>query len=370
VCGGGDGGRGLPAEGEARELRVGELITVPLISGCQIPPPSNWQDLEKFCAALFRAEWRDPTVQLYGRSGQSQHGVDLWGYKDGELIGVQCKGIESNSKLSISEILEEVEKAKQFRPPLRHYILATTGLKDVSTETLCATLTSEHRNKGLFSVSYLGWNDLIEILQAHDKVAEAHFPFVQLSRTPFLLNDERSLPVSESPFSFVRPPFINPRIVDELQGYLLDSSHTVISVDLSVANDSNRFWSDFKTEESDGRVRVSFTDRDDPKAWFDYRWIGVSDSGTHLVWTRDCGGGTGVFHRILFLSLHKDTGLVQSGYAVATRERILLKILGSIGLGDRYYGEVSFSEGVLKIGAVTGTHNGYYDHKPFSLFIR
>jgi hypothetical protein len=39
-------------------------------------------------------------------------------------------------------------------------------------------------------------------------------------------------------------------------------------------------------------------------------------------------------------------------------------------LGDRYYGEVSFSEGVLKIGAVTGTHNGYYDHKPFSLFIR
>jgi hypothetical protein len=68
--------------------------------------------------------------------------------------------------------------------------------------------------------------------------------------------------------------------------------------------------------------------------------------------------------------LQKDTGIVQSGYEVLAKERILLKILGSVSIGSHYYGKLSYAKGVLKIGGVSKSHGPQFERKAFSLFIK
>ncbi len=61
----------------------------------QIPPPKSWEKFEDLTRALFAAEWRSPLTQKNGRSGQKQHGVDIYGTPEaapGKTFGVQCKG--------------------------------------------------------------------------------------------------------------------------------------------------------------------------------------------------------------------------------------------------------------------------------------
>jgi hypothetical protein len=59
----------------------------------QIPPPSDWQAFERLCHRLWMRLWNDPNAQLNGRTGQEQHGVDIFGQTQGKLRwgGIQCK---------------------------------------------------------------------------------------------------------------------------------------------------------------------------------------------------------------------------------------------------------------------------------------
>lgn len=49
------------------------------LSNFQHPPPKNWQDFESLCHDLWKEIWKDPNAQKNGRSGQEQHGVDVFG---------------------------------------------------------------------------------------------------------------------------------------------------------------------------------------------------------------------------------------------------------------------------------------------------
>ncbi len=44
-----------------------------------LPVPRDWQVFEDFCRDLFAAEWSDPQTKKYGRPGQEQEGVDVFG---------------------------------------------------------------------------------------------------------------------------------------------------------------------------------------------------------------------------------------------------------------------------------------------------
>ena len=51
-------------------------------TAAQIPKPSDEQTFERCNEILWRCILRDDTVQLHGRRGQEQHGVDLTGLRD------------------------------------------------------------------------------------------------------------------------------------------------------------------------------------------------------------------------------------------------------------------------------------------------
>jgi hypothetical protein len=62
------------------------------------------------------------------------------------------------------------------------------------------------------------------------------------------------------------------------------------------------------------------------------------------------GGGTVHFNDLLFLTFRTDRGLALDDGTLKRRDRLLLKTLGSIPIGDRYLGTIRFTDGTLDIG--------------------
>jgi hypothetical protein len=59
-------------------------------------PPKDWDEFEDMCADTFQHQWDDRNATRYGRQGQRQNGVDIYGRPPvGGVAGVQCKGKRS-----------------------------------------------------------------------------------------------------------------------------------------------------------------------------------------------------------------------------------------------------------------------------------
>ena len=122
---------------------------MPNPSNMQIQPPSNWQDFESLCCDFWRRIWNDKNTKKNGRQGQPQAGVDVYGRpnKGNEWAGVQCKEKDNitDKKLTKNEIINEANKAKNFKPKLSQFIIATTGPKDVKIDELCREITDNNK---------------------------------------------------------------------------------------------------------------------------------------------------------------------------------------------------------------------------------
>jgi tetratricopeptide (TPR) repeat protein len=129
------------------------------------PKPANDEDFELLCLSLLRNAWGNLSLQRHGRRGQRQYGVDLIGRQGERVIGIQCK-LRTND-LTFGEIVSEVEKAREFRPVLSHYVLATTSRRDSHLQREVLDLSISHERSNLFSVELLSWDDLDELLYLH-----------------------------------------------------------------------------------------------------------------------------------------------------------------------------------------------------------
>lgn len=130
--------------------------------------PSNWQDFESLCKKLWGEIWMCSEIKKNGRAGQSQNGVDIYGIPFNEIgyYGIQCKGKDAytNKQFDEKEILEEIEKAKDFLPILRKLYFATTAVKDARIEEFIRIKNLEHQTKGLFEIHIFSWEDIVELI--------------------------------------------------------------------------------------------------------------------------------------------------------------------------------------------------------------
>ena len=159
---------------------------------------------------------------------------------------------------------------------------------------------------------------------------------------------------SASRYSFVREEFVHPLIVRELIGWLSDSSETIIAVDLTSANNSNRFSGEFTVSAQGGRKAVRWENwENNDRQSFVYEHIAASPSGVQMVVCYDCGGGSGVFSRVGLFSFEVDSAF-QPEESSFSRRREVLKILGTVSLGDRYSGDLRCEDGFLLVGPDVG----------------
>lgn len=148
----------------------------------QLHPPASWDKFEEICADLFSRLWNDPELVRYGRSGQRQKGVDIYGKQNGADSGVQCKGkrVWPPTKLTIAEIDAEIAEAKKFRPTLKTYIIATTADNDVAVTDHVNAISEKHVEEGLFRVTVFGWRELTRRIDDFPDLKEKHFDIITL----------------------------------------------------------------------------------------------------------------------------------------------------------------------------------------------
>jgi hypothetical protein len=166
---------------------------MPTASTSQLHPPSSWDEFEDICADLFALEWKYPQVTRYGRRGQRQNGVDIYGQQDGQDAGVQCKGkrVWPPTKLTATEIDKEVRKAKKFRPKLATLVFATIAEDDVAIQDHVNAISERHNKKSLFSVHVYGWGELERRVKGQPKILEKYF---DTQTVPLIRDDLRKMP--------------------------------------------------------------------------------------------------------------------------------------------------------------------------------
>jgi len=129
---------------------------------------------------MFKAAWNDPYAQRNGRTGQEQHGVDIFGRQDqGETWdGIQVKGKHGffGQAISEQELRAEAQKAQMFVPRLKNFIMVTSARRDQVIQQIARRITEENLPLRLFSVSVLGWDDIEERLAEFPDVIREHYP--------------------------------------------------------------------------------------------------------------------------------------------------------------------------------------------------
>ena len=135
--------------------------------------PKNHQDFEKLCLKLLRAYWQCPELDLYATRGQVQHGVDILDLSGQDpLRAAQCKLHEEGKVTTPDEVKGEIEKAKEFDPPLGRYVILTTGKVRKEVHDLLVATNRKHREEQLFIVEVFDWERIEDLLDEYPEVRD------------------------------------------------------------------------------------------------------------------------------------------------------------------------------------------------------
>lgn len=166
----------------------------------------------------------------------------------------------------------------------------------------------------------------------------------------------------EYEYSFVREPFINPEIIRDFSTRLSDLGDQVVAINLLSSQNSNRYSlypGDLGVNEKDGQCPFVYVENRDKTTRFGYQYIGMTESGVHVLSTSNWMGGSGVFKHLMLLTIEFDAGIDCCDWdrQTAIRDdsrRLLIRKLGEIGLGDRWSGQLGVSGNELRIGRDEG----------------
>jgi len=139
-------------------------------------PPANEADFERLCLRLLKAYWNCPTLELFGRRGERQHGIDIldMGGEDPIRAG-QCKLYDPRKSLTPSEIHAEVEAARGFVPPIGLYALLTTAKVSTDAQKAIIEINRNHRGSGLFIVELFTWDRIDELLDEYPSIRDEEY---------------------------------------------------------------------------------------------------------------------------------------------------------------------------------------------------
>lgn len=153
---------------------------MPTVTEMELPKPKNWQEFEHIACDAMAQRWQSSGLQMNGRSGQTQNGVDIFGGDDiGRRVGIQCKRYDEAP--SIKLIQSEIASAETFTPKLSTLYIATTADYDSQLQSSVRELSDERVAKGQFAVAMLFWGDIVSGLILNPAILSAHYPNLVLS---------------------------------------------------------------------------------------------------------------------------------------------------------------------------------------------
>ncbi|MCP1384469.1 hypothetical protein [Runella salmonicolor] len=147
------------------------------------PPPRNWQDFEQLTKDVAKYRLAGD-FENYGRQGQTQDGVDVYGWdKDDLNTGIQCKHkghTPSTTKKIVTTVTTntidaEVLLADSFTPKLDRFIIATTTFRDVDIQTHLNEFNNIRKGNGLAKIEIWFWEAFEEEINKHSELAYFYY---------------------------------------------------------------------------------------------------------------------------------------------------------------------------------------------------
>ncbi|GAA4496108.1 hypothetical protein [Pseudaeromonas paramecii] len=153
-------------------------------------------------------------------------------------------------------------------------------------------------------------------------------------------------------YSFTSEPFINPAILEDLNGLISDQGDEIVSINILKSNRSNRYYGEVNAGyDGEQKIVITYTSE---KFNVSYRYLGCSPSGIHILRLDSHYGGSGIFSNIVLVTISKDTFINVDGNNIKKEDRLILKKISSIALGDRYQGHPCYKNLLLHIPACHG----------------
>lgn len=138
-----------------------------------IEKPKSWDLFEDWICDLARLEFQNPNFYRYGKSGQEQKGVDIFGISTSGALGIQCK--KNEHQLTPAEIKEIMEKAHSFRPKLDVLIIATSSDRNVNASDVINQANIDKINP--FETQIWLWDDISDKLKKHPRLLLSYLKF-------------------------------------------------------------------------------------------------------------------------------------------------------------------------------------------------
>ncbi|MER9544266.1 hypothetical protein NKI72_19595 [Mesorhizobium sp. M0437] len=239
-------------------------------------PPLYWQQFEDLALGMLSEAYSIPDAQQYGRPGQAQNGVDVFGRsKRYGWIGVQCKRLSDLDKDGIPYpggpitrkfLRSAAKEALAFQPSLSIWILVTTARRDTGVQGWVNQLNDEWANANLDRrATVWSWDECIAYLNSFPELQRWYYnDVIQVRGTADL--DELILRTIALAFS--RPAFEVPLHCEspaEFLQALSDTQRPVRTGELldresrHVIRKSVGGWRDL--DDKDAREGLSFIDK-------------------------------------------------------------------------------------------------------------
>jgi len=142
----------------------------------RLPIPRDEDQFERMSLELLRRYWSRPGLELFGKRGERQYGIDILDLSgDTPVYAAQCKLKEEHKSLPPSEIQHEVDEAKKFSTPLGKFAILTTAKISAQAQTAIRDINQAHKAQGLFEVELLAWDQICPLLQDYSDVQEKFY---------------------------------------------------------------------------------------------------------------------------------------------------------------------------------------------------
>ncbi|MCH8863170.1 MAG: hypothetical protein IID51_11740 [Proteobacteria bacterium] len=194
----------------------------------------------------------------------------------------------------------------------------------------------------------------------------------------------------EATFFFDKPPYVHPKIIQELSIWISDQEEAIVSINLSESYGTNRFHHKINRKTGRGdQIRLQIEDTQlfgtvEAKSSFSYELDGVLGSNIYVLSTFDWGGGSGIFMGLVLVRYECGFGLgagSQGFYAIEVdkknlvsldRSRVLLTKMAEIAIGDRWLGDIEVDGDTIIVSENIGYRNDdytdiIYDRKSFTI---
>ena len=127
-----------------------------------IPKIENDTLFEDLAKDILRANSQYLNVNVHGRPGQKQDGIDVFARNanNNNWEGIQCKVRSTNKPFTKKELLYEVDLTKSFNPKISKYYLYTTLSRDTTTQKYEREINDALAAENLFTFEILFWEDI------------------------------------------------------------------------------------------------------------------------------------------------------------------------------------------------------------------